>query len=119
MSAIKFEGNEVELAEDWRVGELIRAENALDIDMEGAKAGARSALVLYISLARHEPWKTMQPGSLADLVMRMDVSGMEKVDGDDAGPPAEVPAPASLGAGKDSETDDPLIFGTARLEATA
>ena len=92
MAHIELEGQKVELAEDWRIGELIRAENALDIDMDSAKTAARTALVVYISLARLEPWKSRR--DLADYVMRMDITELatdDEDEDDDALPPASGP----------------------------
>jgi hypothetical protein len=110
---IEIEGTTVQLAEDWRIGELIRAENALDIDMDSAKTAARTALVVYISLAREEPWKSRR--DLADYVMRMDITELAKDDEeDDALPPVFVPdgvpsVPPGLSVAE--EKDDPPTTG--------
>lgn len=78
MAQIKYEGNTVEIAEDWRLGELIEAENALGVDMETARGGAKMALVIYISIRRVEP--ALPVDALANKVMRMDIAALAEDD---------------------------------------
>lgn len=86
MATIKWGDKETELVEDWRVGELIEAENALGIDMNEAKGAAQIALVVYISRRRVEP--ELPSGILADQVMRMELSALA-ADEEAAGPLGE------------------------------
>ena len=83
MAKIQWEGNEIELVEDWRVGELIEAENALDINMNEAKGAAQIALVAYISLRRGNT--EIPTGVLADQVLRMELTAIA-ADEEAAGP---------------------------------
>lgn len=83
MAQITYEGKTVDVAEDWRLGELIEAENALGIDMETARGGAKMALVLYISVRRAEP--TLPIDALAGKVMRMEIASLADDDDEDGG----------------------------------
>lgn len=104
MATIKYEDREVELAEDWRIGELIEAENALGIDMDSAKGAARIALVVYISIRREN--KEMPQGIMADQVLRMELTGLLPDDeelplggtGENGGASLETGEPPTTGA---------------------
>lgn len=78
MAHIRYEDKQVELAEDWRIGELIEAENALSIDMDSAKGAARIALVVFISIRRTD--KQTPTGVVADKVLRMNLSALAQDD---------------------------------------
>ena len=101
MAKLEYQGKLLDIAEDWRVGELIEAENALDIDMEKAKGGAKMALIAYITIRRVD--KDTPSGVLADAVLRMDLTafGSGESEEDDAGPPDG----AAETNGRHSETD--------------
>lgn len=107
MAKLDYKGDLLEIAEDWRVGELIEAENALDIDMEKAKGAARMALIVYITIRRHD--KQTPAGVLADAVLRMELSALVSDDEEnDAGPPAEAAADVN---GRRLETEDQQTSG--------
>lgn len=87
MATLKYNDQEIELADDWRIGELIEAENSLGLDMNGAKGGAQMALVFYISIRRAD--KQIPNHVLADQVMRMElgsVAGDEDAPLEEGGP---------------------------------
>lgn len=110
MATFKYQGKEIPVAENWRVGEQVEAENSLSIDLETAKSAARMALVLYISIRRVD--KQIPDGALADQVLRMeltDIIDQEEPEEDEPGPPDEEPAEEE--AGKDSETSEPQTSG--------
>lgn len=87
MAKLEYQGNMLDIAEDWRVGELIEAENALGIDMESAKGGAKMALIAYITIRRAD--KDTPAGVLADAVLSMEMTAFASEDeAGDAGPPA-------------------------------
>lgn len=108
MAQLEYQGALIEIAEDWRVGELIEAENALDIDMEKARGGAKMALIAYITIRRVD--KDIPKGVLADAVLSMELTDFASDDEakDDAGPPDEAAADMN---GRHSETAEPLTSG--------
>ena len=83
MATIRWEGNEVDLVEDWRVGELIEAENALGIDMETAKGAARSRSSCSF---RGGGWTSRSAHVLADQVMRMELAALGGDEDEDEAP---------------------------------
>lgn len=105
MATIRYEGNEVELAEDWRIGELIEAENTLGIDMESARGAARIALVVYISIRRVNA--EMPAGILADQVLRMELSGLLEDEDEEKAPLDQVNGDASPAIGARLTTGAP------------
>ena len=108
MASIKWEGNEVELAEDWRLGEQEEAENALDIDLETARSSARMQLILYISIRRQKPETELARFALADLVKSMDISAIAA-----AGESGPLDSGAGLnGSGTGSEDAEQLTTGS-------
>jgi hypothetical protein len=112
MATLEYNGQQLEIAEDWRVGELIEAENALKIDMETARGGGKMALIAYITIRRHDT--TTAEGVIADAVLRMELSAISGDGEADARPPAD----AADDTGHSSETDAPPITGPRRLEAS-
>lgn len=108
MAKVEYQGKLVDVVEDWRVGELIEAENALNIDMDGAKGGARAALVVYISVRRVDA--RTPAGALADAVLKMELASVISDDKEaDRSPPAE-----GVEDDPDSETDEPQTVGPLR-----
>lgn len=74
MAMIKYNGKEVPVAEDWRLSELIEAENALDLDMETARASGKTALIIYISMRRVD--RETGRDQLGREVMALDLSAL-------------------------------------------
>lgn len=89
MATIKWEDNVVEIAENWRLGEQQEAEDALDIDLDGAKSSARMQILLYISIRRVRDESELPRYKLADLVKDMDLTSILADAEGDAGPPAD------------------------------
>ena len=113
MAYLEYQGQKLELAEDWRVGELIEAENALKLSMDEAKGGGKLALISYITIRRTDT--TTPAGALADSVLQMEIASLINDDEEaEAGPPAE-----GVEGGPDSETDEPQTFGPLRSASSA
>jgi hypothetical protein len=85
VATIKYEGNEIKVAEDWRLGELIEAENAMGVDMETARGGAKMALVLYISIRRAKP--ELPADGLANIVRHMEITSIAPDDDEEEAAP--------------------------------
>lgn len=108
MAHIEFDGHKVEIIEDWRVGEQVRAQKAMQIDMmaEETTELERMLVVVFMSLRRNEAFAEMQPAYLADLVNDMEFStfaSLEESDPLDVGAEAngagqEIPLPLTSGA---------------------
>lgn len=109
MAKIEYNGAELELAEDWRIGEVIDAENALDLNMAEAKGGALMALMTYITIRRQD--KQTPAGMIADRVMRMEVA---KFGEEEEEVPLDVDEPEPR-----SETDEPQTIGHPRSGVSA
>jgi hypothetical protein len=120
MATLEYNGQQLQIAEDWRVGELIEAENALKIDMETARGGGKMALIAYITIRRHDA--DTKEGVIADAVLRMElsaISGEAEDDEGDAGPPDEEGDGEEAGNGHSSETAAQQTTGRPRSEALA
>ena len=109
MATIKYEDSVVQVAEDWRLGELIEAENALGVDMETAKSSAKMALVIYISLRRVR--KELPIDALANIVRHMEITSLIGDDEEtEAGPLEE----GSGSSGQASATGEQQTSGRLR-----
>jgi hypothetical protein len=102
VATIKYEGNEIRVAEDWRLGELIEAENAMGVDMETARGGAKMALVLYISIRRAKP--ELPADGLANIVRHMEITSV--VADDDEAEELPLGEGTNGAAGETSETEE-------------
>src|SRR5262245_66316293 len=79
-----IEGREVELVENWRVGELIEAENAVGVDMWSATGAGRMALVIFISMRREDP--NFPQAVLAGKVKMMEITSILPDEDEEADP---------------------------------
>lgn len=117
MATIKWDDNVVEIAENWRLGEQQEAEDALDIDLEGAKSAARMQLLLYISIRRVKDESELPRYKLADLVKDMDLTSILDSAEGDASPPGE--GAVLNGSAKDLDGAEQLTTGSLPSDTTS
>lgn len=111
---------ECEVATDWRIGELVEAENALGFSMEGARAGVKMALVVFISRRRVE--KERRADALADEVLRMDFTKIlpvlaEAEEEERDRPPEEGPGEETTPGEEAEEQESAAPLTTGRLRS--
>jgi hypothetical protein len=105
VATLQYGDHEVAVAEDWRLGELIEAENALGVDMEKAKGGAKMAIIFFISIRRTD--KQTPAHVLADQVMKMELTAIS-ADEEESDPLGDA---GDDGNDRNSETDDRRTTG--------
>lgn len=114
MAQIKWDGDLIEMAENWRLGEQAEAEDALEIDFVESRSSGRMQVALYISIRRVKPESELARWQLADAVKSMEISEIQQGDAD--------PLPNGAGRNgseKDSDADALATTGSQPSDTTS
>jgi hypothetical protein len=119
----RIEGRDVEIVENWRLKEQVRAERAFGIDMMADKTTEteKFLLAIFMSLMREEDAKPegerRDVSAVADYALNLDVQDIVDAEEDEESPPADAPAGGAQDdqPGKDSQTDEPPTTGLRAL----